>query len=149
MRYILPFFVLLSTTAALADEAPLHRYRDRGTLLDTTLLSGSPTFTISNPGAGYAVALLTMVRTRSAGTDLSMTCARSNDGFVSSAKVQICSYAGGTCTHADVTWKSATSVTETLAWEVGILGWIQTKCTLTSTSATTDTIKVDASVVTQ
>lgn len=149
MRFVLPFAVFICATAALADEAPLHRYRDRGTLLDTTLLSGSPTFTLNNPGAGYAVALLTMVRTRSAGTDMSMTCVRSNDGFITSAKVQICSYAGGTCTHADVTWKSATSSTETLAWEVGILGWIQTTCTLTSTSATTDTIKVLGSMVTQ
>ena len=149
MRNILALAITLFASTAMAQQAP-HRFRSSGTLLATTALSTGPTFTIENPGAGYAVANLTMIRTRNAGTDMTMTCTHTNDGGTTNPKVQVCSWSGGTCTHADVTWKTSTSTTETLAWQVDILGWISTTCTLASTSSnSSDTIKVLGAVVTQ
>lgn len=137
--------------AAHAQEAPLLRVRDLGTLLSSTTLSSGPTFTISNPGGGYAKAVLTMNRARNAGTDMTMTCTQSRDEGTTKAKIQTCEYtaASGTCTHYDVTWKSATSSSEILTWQVTIAGQPKTYCTLASTSANTDTIVVTGMLVTQ
>jgi hypothetical protein len=151
MRHLAAALTVLIAAPAMAQEAPLHRVRDLGALLASTVLSGSPSFTISNPGGGYAKASLTMVRTRSAGTDMTMTCTQSRNGGTTKAKIQTCEFtaASGTCTHYDVTWKSATSSTETLTWEVTTLGYPLTYCTLASTSADTDTIAVTGMLVSQ
>jgi hypothetical protein len=151
LRLLAAVIILLAVDPALAQEGPRHRIHDLGTVLASTALSGGPVFTITNPGAGFAKAVLTMNRTRSAGTDMTMTCTQSRDGGTTKAKLQTCEFtaASGTCTHYDVTWKSSTSSSEILSWEVTVLGQPLTYCTLASTSADTDTIVVTGMLVTQ
>jgi hypothetical protein len=152
MRTLILAALTLFAGTTSAQEAPLLRVRDVSPLLAATALNGGPSFTITNPGGGYAKALLTIVRTRAAGTDLTMTCSQSRDGGTTYAKMQTCEYtaASGTCTHYDVTWKSPTSTTETLSWEVAIAGQPLTRCTFASTSSNgSDTSAVTGMLVTQ
>lgn len=111
-------------------------FLDLGTLLSSTALSTGPTFIIYNPGGMYKQANLIMARTRSAGTDMTMTCTRSLNNGTTKGTMQNCTDSSGTCTHNTVTLKSPTSSTETLAWELTVLGWPYSQCTMASASST-------------
>jgi hypothetical protein len=152
---LLSFLVLLLVPAlALAQPAgqPLVRLYPLGTLLDGIALNaaaGARTFRLTNTGGSYAKANLVMKRTRVAGTDLTMTCTSSQDGGTTNATRQTCAYDSlGVCSHVTATWKSATSATETLGWEVRIAGWKITDCVVASTSAGgTDLLTVTGDLV--
>jgi hypothetical protein len=124
------------------------------TFLAATALNGSAasrTFTISNPKLEFAIANLEVTRVRNAGIDLTLTC---KSGVTSSAPTAVrgtCSFdAAGVCTHVTATMKSGTSASEVLAWQVDILGWQRTDCTLASTSANgSDTAAVVGRLVTE
>jgi YD repeat-containing protein len=123
------------------------------TFLATTPLNGaaaSRTFTISNPSLAFAQANLEVTRVRAAGTDLTLTCKSSVGGAAPTAVRTTCSWdAAGVCTSQTATQKSSTSTSEVLAWEVRVLGWRRTDCTLASTSANgSDTAAVVGGMVT-
>jgi hypothetical protein len=126
------------------------------TLLSNIALNASAatrTFTVSKDNIhGMAKVVLTVKRTRVAGTDLTMTCTQSPDSGATKGTVQVCEYEAGTgtCTHYTNTWRSGTSTTETLTWEIGVLGYGQLDCTFVSTSAgATDLLTVLGVLVTQ
>lgn len=151
---------LAAVVALLLFSSPAFAIQERharlnlGTLLSAVALNGAEatrTLTITNPGGGYAKAMLAMARTRVAGTDLTMTCTRTNTAGVA-AKVQTCAWGDGDgiCTHVDVTWKDASSATETVTWEVDMLGYVSATCIVVSTSAgATDFLTTTAELVTQ
>ncbi len=124
------------------------------TFLATTALNGtaaSRTFTINNPGLQFALANLEITRVRAAGADLTLTCKSSVTSSAPTAQRTTCSFdSTGVCTSVTATLKSGTSASEVLAWQVGILGWQRTDCTLASTSANgSDTVAVVGRLVTQ
>lgn len=153
MRLRSLFVLLLLAGAVRADAAALG---EQTTFLATAALNGSAaslTFTINNPNGAYTYANLELVRTRVAGSDLTMTCKSTTNGISSAptATRGVCTYdASGVCTQLTATRKSSTSVTETLPWTVNILGWTRTDCTVASTGAgVTDTIAVTGRMVTR
>lgn len=126
------------------------------TLLSNIALNGTAavrTWTLTQAQTdGMAKVVLTVKRTRVAGTDLTMTCTQSPDAGTTKGTIQTCEYAAasGTCTHYQTTWKSANSSTETLTWEMSVLGYGQLDCTFASTSAgATDKLTVYGVMVTQ
>jgi hypothetical protein len=121
--------------------------------LTATALNGVATFTITNTDSQYYQANLEVARTRLAGTDLTMTCVSTTSRTATpTAQRQDCEMASSsaTCTHYQTIWKSPTSSTETLAWEVKILGWYRTDCTFASTLAGgSDFVAVTGALVSQ
>lgn len=135
------------TTRHLYEQIPSSE------LLTNIALNGSAgvrTFTFNNPGGRFAQANLAMARIRVAGSDLTMTCTRTNMAGVTS-KVQTCVYdANGACVHVDVTWSDASSSTETTSWEITMLGYKSATCVVASTSAgATDKLTVTGDLVSQ
>jgi YD repeat-containing protein len=137
-------FVLIMGTMFLvgAQRRGAHRVETLPTLLDDIALNaaaGTRTFSINNPDGGYAIANLELARTRNAGTDMTMTCVATTGSGTPTAQRTTCTYDGaGTCASVTATMSSSTSVTETLAWVVGIHGWVTTNCVVASTSADGD-----------
>ena len=162
-RFLVLLAALAFPVAASADVGPRHlkvpSVNDSGTgyitLLDNIALNGSSTvrtFTLTGKQIdGMAKAVLTVKRTRVAGTDLTMSCTQSPDGGTTLGQLTVCYFdSSGTCTSSTATWKSSTSSTETLTWEVGVLGYGQLACTFASTSAgATDKLTVLGTMVTQ
>jgi hypothetical protein len=126
-----------------------------GTLLDDIALNGAAsvrTFSVNNQGGGFAYLNMEVVRTRVAGTDLTLTCLSTvRESTAPTAQRTTCTFdANGACTSKTATLQSTTSSTETLAWTVNVLGWLRTTCVFASTSAgATDKLTVYANVVAQ
>lgn len=145
---------LLVPLGASAAVMGTHGVWKLGTLLAGIALNasaGTRTFTFTNPGGGYAKARFQMARTRVAGTDLTMTCTRTDSSGVA-AKVQTCAWGDGDgiCTHVDVTWKDTSSATETVTWELEVLGYFAATCIVASTSAgASDLLTVTGDLVAQ
>src|SRR5690349_12803580 len=107
MRSILVALLILAPSLALAQadstaRSGAHRWESLGTLLTAGELSGSAagrTITINNPKGGYSTAVLVVDRTRSAGTDLTMTCVSAIESGTPEAVMGTCTYdASGVCT---------------------------------------------------
>lgn len=145
---------LFAVPAAAIQERHAKLQIPAAQLLSAVALNGAAetrTFTFTNPGGGYAKAMLAMARTRVAGTDLSMTCTRTNTAGVA-AKTQRCVYGStdGICTHYDESWLKTSSTTETITWEIEVLGFVSATCVVASTSAGgTDLLTVTGDLVTQ
>lgn len=154
-RFLVLVAALLAPSLGQAQEFQgKHRVYPLGTLLSGIALNADAStrsFTFSNPNGGFAKAVFSMVRTRVAGEDLSMTCSRTNAAGVAS-KVQTCSWGDGDgiCTHVDVTWFDATDGSEAVAWELSMLGWFTGTCTVASTNAGgSDLLTATGNLVTQ
>jgi len=146
--------VALTATSASAVVQSPHAVLNLGTLLNGIALNasaGTRTFSFSIPGCGYAKATLTMARTRVAGTNLSMTCTRTDAAGVSAA-VTTCAWGvgDGICTHVPAQWLRTSSTTETIPFEVDVLGYCSLTCVVASSSAgSSDLLTVTGDVVTQ
>lgn len=139
---------LLAAPGRAAAEAP-KSIRPLGTILSSTALNASPSFTIENPGGAFSKVLLAMNRTRNAGTDLTMTCSRTNTAGIA-AKVQTCSWTGGTCAHVDVVWSDASAVSEITTFEINVHGYPTATCTVASTASNgSDLISVTGDLVSE
>ena len=126
--------LIAAMLAAPVEVGPEETYGRRLTLSGA---ASTRDFTITNTGGKYSFANLEVVRVRSAGTDLTMTCvSTTRTSTTPTAARTICTYdASGVCASATAQLKSATSASETLAWRVDVAGWERTDCTLASTSA--------------
>jgi hypothetical protein len=131
---------------------------DNGTvLINNQTLAASRTFTLSKasgalPPSGFAKLVLSVKRTRAAGTDLTMTCTQSPNSGVTEFKLQECesAAASGVCTFYEQTWKDPGSVSLNSTWSVEILGYSWLKCTFASTSGgASDFLTVFGEMVTQ
>lgn len=119
--------------------------------------AASRTLTLSTaagslPVRGYGVLVLSVKRTRNAGSDLTMTCTQSPDGGTTDFPLAECesAAASGVCTYYQQTWKDAGSVSANWTWRVDILGYSEVECVFASTSANgSDLLTVTGSVVTQ
>lgn len=148
----LAFFV----TGAGGDSVRKGAHRTEALVLGFALVAmngsaASRTFTITNPKGGYAYANLEIARTRSAGTDFTMTCVSTVGTGVPVAQRTVCTYdSSGLCTSSTATQTSTTSVTENLAWVVGILGWTRTDCVVASAAANgSDLVTIIGNMVVQ
>lgn len=120
-----------------AGEAEVGDQETYGRRLTLSGAASTRTFTINNPRGRFAFANLEVVRVRSAGTDLTMTCkSTTRTGTTPTATREVCIYdTAGICISTTATMTSSTSSSETKAWRVNILGWERTDCELASTSA--------------
>lgn len=149
---LLPHAALAQVDAQARSNA--HRWEPLGLLLEAGELSGSAagrTIRIDNPRGGYATAVLVVDRTRSAGTDLTMTCVSAIAAGAPAAVRGTCAYdSNGVCTFKPATWKAVTSASEVLEVRVDVLGRVRTDCTFASTSADgDDEVTVTGILVTQ
>lgn len=126
---------LASAQAALvASESPVV------TLLSAAPLNGAAaTLTVTRTAVqkkGFTRWVLNVLRTRVAGTDLTMTCTNSFDANVNKASLTTCTYdATGVCTSVAAVMKSTTSASEKLVWEVNLGGYGRLDCVFASTAA--------------
>ena len=140
--------------ASATARSGAHRWEPLGTLLDAGELSGAAggrTITINNPKGGYATAALVVDRTRSAGTDLTMTCTGAVTDVTPTAVMGTCTYdAAGVCTFVQATMQSTADASEVLLWYVDIRGLVVVDCVFDSTSADgDDELTVIGAAVTQ
>lgn len=120
-----------------AGEAEVGAQETYGRRLTLSGAEATRDFTIDNPRGRFAFVNLKVSRTRSTGTDLTMTCkSTTRSSTTPTATRTICTYdTAGVCISKTAQLKSTTSSTETLAWRVDILGWERTDCVLASSSA--------------
>lgn len=160
MRSILVAIALLFPAAALAQvdataRTGSHRWEPLPVLLTAGELSGAAagrTITINNPKGGYATAVLTVDRTRSAGTSLTATCLATSDSGAPEAVKGVCSYdASGICKLKAVTMQSPSdAASEVFEWEINVLGRVRTDCVFVSAAADgDDELTVTGILVTQ
>lgn len=157
MRLALSLVLVLLGACASEGSAPLHKSNHptaQTTFLAEVALNGSAasrTFTIDNTKGGYAYANLEIFRTRSAGTDFSMTCVSTTGTETPTAVRPTCSFdSSGVCELKTAQLNSETSSTEAWAIDLRILGWKSTDCTFVSTAAAAgDTVEVLGALVTQ
>lgn len=156
--------LLLAAVPASADIGPEHLLvpvTGTGKVLinDVALnaAAGSRTLTLSTaagslPARGFGVLVLSVKRTRVAGTDLTMTCTQSPDGGTTDYGLAECesAAASGVCTFYQQTWKDPGSASVNWTWRVDILGYSELECVFASASAgANDKLTVTGSVVTQ
>lgn len=155
--------LLVSATAhaAVAEKHLIQPPFDTGkVLLNNIALNGAAgvrTLTLSSaagslPAHGFAKLVLSVKRTRVAGTDLTMTCTQSPDGGTTDYALEECesAAASGTCEFYTQTWSDSAAASKNHTWSVDILGYTELECIFASTSAgATDKLTVTGQVVTQ
>ncbi len=140
--------VVVSLALVVGAQAHAASMSEYTTFLASTPLNGSAnsrTFSIVNPTGTYATLRLEVKRTRAAGTDLTLTCISTNDPLQMSVAIgsltdpgtrTTCAYdASGFCNSVTATYRSTTSVSETMLWSIDVLGYMRTDCTFASTAA--------------
>ena len=165
-RWLIALLLLTPSIAMAQTAAPRHLVAPASVtgagkvLINNKALNasaGDRTLTLSTnagslPAQGYAELVLSVKRTRAAGTDLTMTCTQSPDGGTTDFQLAECESAAssGVCTYYQQTWKDAGAVSANWTWTVRILGYSEVECIFASTSAGgSDFLTVTGFVVTQ
>lgn len=125
---------LLAVAMDPAPSQPPTEYLRRVALNGT---AASRTITIDNSAGLWDQVNLEVWRTRSAGTDLTLTCLGTlNKTATPESVLGTCSFdASGNCTYVAATMVSTADASEKLAWIIKVRGWLKLACTFASTSA--------------
>lgn len=163
MRRLLLALVVLLAPAIASAQASVHAIAPAGgggvVLLNDIALNaaaGVRTFTINNSTQlkprGFSYLVLSVKRTRNAGTDLTMTCTQSPDGGATDYMLAECegAAASGVCNFYQQTWQDEGDVSANWTWRVDVLGYSHLECVFGSTSASaSDKLTVTGTLVTQ
>lgn len=158
LRWLLVGLLFPAVAWAVTSVGPTLYTYPKGsyvTLLNDIALNGAAgvrTFNLTQAQVeGMAKAVLTVKRTRVAGTDLTMTCTQSPDGSTKT-DIDTCEFTpgSGTCTHYPITWKDGNSSSQAQTWEVPLAGYGAVECIVASTSAgASDKLTILGKLVTQ
>lgn len=109
--------------------------RQLGTLVNAaTLDAASSTFSVDSI-AGYHVISLTFDLTRSAATQIAMSCTQSNDSGTTNAELQDCHSTNGVCDLDDASMTKTVAGNKTWNYRIDIKGMSgQVDCTVTDTN---------------
>lgn len=128
---------------SIQDQIAWAQYTDAGAemtnlgvLIDGENLNTATAFTLSAERLRRHRFLTLFVNfTRSAATDVQMTCDVSPDSQTTWFKPQSCAVSAGNCTSTDATWTRTISASDTFVWRVDMAGLQDARCTFTGTSA--------------
>lgn len=134
MQTLLLATFLVAASMDPAPTSPPTEYLRRVALNGT---AASRTITIDNSSGAWDYVNLEVWRTRSAGTDLTLTCLGTlNKTATPESVLGTCTFdASGNCTYVAATLVSSADASEKLGWILNIRGWLNLACTFASTSA--------------
>ena len=137
-RKLLALIALLLAAPGVAVAAPnptSSAFKSVGTLISAQTLAATRSFTLDAQDLqGYGLLAVTTNFTRSAATNVVMTCYASDDLGTTYFNLHSCAVSAGDCTSSPATWTYTTSTSKKWVWRVDVSGVNYLKCEFTGAS---------------